>query len=186
MRYILDDRGYVKYCSNTYITCENKTCTSYEGVLPEGYKTLEEWVQNANIRAYKIVSGNLVYDSAEDARLQQEYANNSIMLNFNDNYVYTTDRDYHCFRMGQNVFLNIRTMGFIQKIGHGEVLISGLPKPTRDIVFYLYGGLSAKGETVRCMLNMEGNLQSHYTHPPSIGNSADYQFGGFVVYETKK
>ena len=73
MRYILDDRGYVKYCSNTYITCENKTCTPYEGTMPEGYETIEEWVQNANIRAYKIADGNLVFDAEEDARLQEEY-----------------------------------------------------------------------------------------------------------------
>ena len=73
MRYIIDDRGYVKYCSNNYITCENKTCTSYEGTIPDGYETIEEWVQNANIRAYKIVAGNLVFDAEEDARLQEEY-----------------------------------------------------------------------------------------------------------------
>lgn len=75
MRYILDDKGYVKYCSNTYITCENKTCTPYEGTIPDGYETIEEWVQKANIRAYKIVSGNLTYDSAKDAELQNEYNN---------------------------------------------------------------------------------------------------------------
>jgi hypothetical protein len=73
MRYILDDRGYVKYCSNTYITCENKTCTPYEGTIPDGYETIEEWVQNANIRAYTVVDGNLVFDAEEDARLQEEY-----------------------------------------------------------------------------------------------------------------
>ena len=76
MRYIIDDRGYVKYCSNNYITCENKTCTSYEGDIPDGYETIEDWVQNANIRAYKIVDGNLVFDEEEDARLQEEYAFN--------------------------------------------------------------------------------------------------------------
>lgn len=76
MRYIIDDRGYVKYCSNNYITCENKTCTPYEGDIPDGYETIEEWVQNANIRAYKIVDGNLVFDEEEDARLQEEYAFN--------------------------------------------------------------------------------------------------------------
>lgn len=83
MRYILDDRGYVKYCSNTYITCENKTCTSYEGTIPNGYETIEEWVQKANIRAYKIVDGNLTYDSDEDARLQEEYKKSS--------YTYSTE-----------------------------------------------------------------------------------------------
>ena len=73
MRYILDDRGYVKYCSENHIVCENKTCTLYEGAIPDGYETIEEWVVNANIRAYKIVNGNLVLDTEEDARLQEEY-----------------------------------------------------------------------------------------------------------------
>lgn len=73
MRYILDDKGYVKYCSNTQMTCENKSCTEYKGSVPSGYATIEEWAVNANIRAYKIVSGNLTYDSAKDAELQKEY-----------------------------------------------------------------------------------------------------------------
>jgi hypothetical protein len=110
----------------------------------------------------------------------------TITLTFNDDYIYSTDRHYHCFRMGKTVFLQIYHMGFVQSIGHGEVLISGLPVPTREIIIYLYGGMSSKGETVRCVITSEGKLQAHYTHSPSTGNSADYQFSGFVVYETKE
>jgi hypothetical protein len=73
MRYILDDNGYVKYCSNTQMTCENKSCTEYKGKVPSGYTTIEEWATKANIRAYKIVSGNLTYDSTKDTNLKKEY-----------------------------------------------------------------------------------------------------------------
>lgn len=77
MRYILDNEGYVKVCSKTEIVCESKTCTAYEGDIPEGYETIEEWVQNANINAYKVVDGQLVYDPDRDATLQEQYENES-------------------------------------------------------------------------------------------------------------
>jgi hypothetical protein len=77
MRYILDNEGYVKVCSKTEIVCESKTCTAYEGDVPEGYETIEEWVQNANINAYKVVDGQLVYDAAREAELEAKYKKQS-------------------------------------------------------------------------------------------------------------
>ena len=77
MRYILDDEGYVKVCSRTEIVCESKTCTAYEGDVPEGYETIEEWVLNANINAYKVVEGQLVYDAAREAELEAKYKKQS-------------------------------------------------------------------------------------------------------------
>lgn len=73
MRYILNNSGYVEEVSNYEIVCNNNTCTEYTGTIPEGYETLEEWALNANVRAYKIVDGNLTYDSEEDTRLQNEW-----------------------------------------------------------------------------------------------------------------
>ena len=73
MRYILDDNGYVEAFGTHPITCSNKSCTAYEGDVPEGYETIEEWVQMANIRAYKVVDGQLVYDSVRDEELQALY-----------------------------------------------------------------------------------------------------------------
>lgn len=71
MRYILNDSGYIEAISfNNAMTCNNKSCTEYTGSVPTGYESLEEWNENANINAYKIVDGNLTYDSAEDTRLQ--------------------------------------------------------------------------------------------------------------------
>lgn len=73
MRYILDDNGYIEAVSCTEISCSNKSCTEYTGTVPDGYDSLEDWAQNANIRAYKIVNKNLTLDSAKDAELTAIY-----------------------------------------------------------------------------------------------------------------
>lgn len=75
MRYILKDTGYIEEISFTHeIECNNKTCIEYTGSVPSGYESLAEWCDNANINAYKIVDGNLTYDSEEDNRLQSLWA----------------------------------------------------------------------------------------------------------------
>ena len=73
MRYILDDLGYIEVVSSYLMACNNKSCTEYTGTIPEGYETLEEWAINSNIRAYKIVDGNLTYDADRDSELQEEW-----------------------------------------------------------------------------------------------------------------
>lgn len=71
MRYILDSYGYVEEVMfGGYIQCNNNGCTEYTGTVPSGYESLEEWHENANIRAYKVVDGNLVYDADKDNELQ--------------------------------------------------------------------------------------------------------------------
>lgn len=70
MRYELDDEGYLL---NVYFGCASGNCTGYEGSIPEGYDGLEEWAENENIRAWKIVNGNLVLDSVREAELQEQY-----------------------------------------------------------------------------------------------------------------
>lgn len=70
MRYDLDDDGYV---CNVYFGCSSGTCVGYTGEVPEGYETLEQWADNANIRAYKIVDGNLVFDANRDYKLKILY-----------------------------------------------------------------------------------------------------------------
>lgn len=67
MRYILDDEGYI---SSVYFGCYGVGCTEYTGAIPEEYETLEEWGENANIKAYKVVDGNLIYDAAKDNEIQ--------------------------------------------------------------------------------------------------------------------
>jgi hypothetical protein len=73
MRYVLDDLGYIEAFSCNPIICDNKTCSAYSGTTPEGYSSLQEWAQEANIRAYKIVDGNLTYDEARAAALEAEW-----------------------------------------------------------------------------------------------------------------
>jgi hypothetical protein len=51
-----------------------KSCNEYTGAIPEGYESLDDWVLNANIRAYKIANKNLVFDATRDAELEAEWA----------------------------------------------------------------------------------------------------------------
>ena len=70
MRYELGSDGYI---SKVFFGCHSGSCTLYEGTIPSGYKTLVEWSEKANIRAYKITNGNLVYDSAKNTALQTQW-----------------------------------------------------------------------------------------------------------------
>lgn len=67
MRYKIDDKGYI---TSVYFNCHTGTCNEYTGEIPSGYETLLEWSEKANIQAYKIVDGNLVYDSNRDEELR--------------------------------------------------------------------------------------------------------------------
>lgn len=72
MRYILDNEGWIEEVSfGGEIICNNNSCTEYTGSVPSGYVSLQDWFDNANIRAYKIESGELVYDSDRDSELQE-------------------------------------------------------------------------------------------------------------------
>jgi len=65
MRYIADTSGYVKNISfGALITCGGVECTEYEGVVPEGYDSLEEWflAECETLYRWKIVNGNLTLD----------------------------------------------------------------------------------------------------------------------------
>lgn len=74
MKYILDSSGYVENASCNPISCDDKVSQEYTGTIPDGYDSLDDWILNANIRAYKISGGNLVYDSARDAELTALWA----------------------------------------------------------------------------------------------------------------
>lgn len=73
MRYILDSSGYIESVSCNTFECNDKSCTEYTGTIPEGYSSLEAWATTANIRAYKIVNGNLSFDKTRDEALQAEW-----------------------------------------------------------------------------------------------------------------
>lgn len=84
MRYILDDLGYIEAVGSHLMECNNKTCTEYTGAIPGGYESLEEWRMRANIRAWKIVDGNLEFDPDRDLELRYE------QLDTNDEIVITS------------------------------------------------------------------------------------------------
>lgn len=87
MRYILNSSGFIEAISfSNELECNNKTCVEYKGSIPSGYGSLAEWSETANINAYKIVDGNLTFDSTENTRLQnlwksqQEEASKTLTL----------------------------------------------------------------------------------------------------------
>jgi len=82
MRYILNDSSYIETISFNYqVECNNKSCIEYTGEVPTGYESLAEWSELANINAYKIVDGNLTFDSEEDTRLQELWASQQMSNN---------------------------------------------------------------------------------------------------------
>ena len=75
MRYILKD-GYIDEISfGATIECKNQTCTEYTGTIPAGYTSLQEWVigEDGKLNAWKMVDGNLVFDSDKYKELQNKY-----------------------------------------------------------------------------------------------------------------
>lgn len=111
----------------------------------------------------------------------------SINLTFNEDYVYNTDLEYYCLKIGKVVFLNIRTIAFKQSPAEsGTQLISGLPKPNNYSIFYLHGGNNASSSSVRCSVNIEGNIVTHYTNISYVGDSSNSQYDGTLIYLTNE
>lgn len=108
----------------------------------------------------------------------------TIPIYFNENHIYSNDREYLCFRIGNIVFLQLRVIGFIDSPANNEALIYGLPKPKTNNIFYLHGGNSAQGDSVRCRLNDNGEIVIHYSSPSFVGDSSNNQYGGVLMYET--
>lgn len=78
LRYILDRDGYVCHASvGGFIVCDLGACTEYNGKVPSGYSTLDEWydvqIITKKLNAWKIVEGNLVYDPNRDYKLTLQY-----------------------------------------------------------------------------------------------------------------
>lgn len=119
--------------------------------------------------------------------LQENIFNvNPINLTFNEDYVYATDLQYDCFKIGKIVFFNIHTIAFKQIPTNGTVIIYGLPKMTNGIIFYFFGGNSAKGDTFRAFASQDGNVNIHYGEPSYFGNSSSNQYSCFLTYITNE
>ena len=111
----------------------------------------------------------------------------SRILTFNEEYVYSTDLEYYCLKIGKVVFLNIRTIAFKKGFEKtGTQFISGLPKPSTYLIFYLYGGAEASGTALRCAITPEGTIVNHYSIALGVGDSANRQYGGTLIYLTNE
>lgn len=110
-----------------------------------------------------------------------------ITLSFNDTYVYTSDLQYICFKLGNLAFVFINVLAFrvgaIADLPNYAVLATGLPRPSRTEVFYLQP--SGKSDNkFRADITVNGNMQRHWSADPVYGDSANRQYSGFIVYET--
>ena len=83
LRYILTNDGYICHASiGGFIVCDLGECTEYNGDIPDGYETIEEWYEEENERlnAWKIVEGNLAFDPNKyetlQARCEKEHEDN--------------------------------------------------------------------------------------------------------------
>lgn len=111
----------------------------------------------------------------------------TINLNFNSDYIYDTDLDYKCVKIGKLVILNICTLSFKQAVPNYQVFISGLPKTANEyIIFYFYGGATAMGKSCRCALTPNGDIQTHWGSPGEYGDSANKQYGCTLIYLTNE
>lgn len=113
-----------------------------------------------------------------------------IPINFNMDYIYSSDLDYICVKIGKLVILNIHTIAFKQEVPtNGQMLINQLPihnKGNAGIIFYLYGGgINASGKTLRLALTQYGNIQTHWSSDIIYGDSANTQYSGILIYKAK-
>lgn len=107
----------------------------------------------------------------------------NINLTINTDYVYSTDWDYNCMKIGNVVFLSINTIAFkVEDIPNYGVLLSNLPKPINEHIFLLIPRNT--GNSFRVRINGSGNLVRHYSSHPEYGNSANKQYGGTIIYFT--
>lgn len=109
-----------------------------------------------------------------------------IPITFDTNYVYSSDLQYTCVKIGKLVILNFHTIAFKQLIPNFQSLVTGLPKPNEVIIFYLYGGNSASGSTLRLSIATDGIIHSHYASDVVYGDSASKQYSGILIYKTSK
>lgn len=108
----------------------------------------------------------------------------TIPLRFNFDYVYETDLQYTCVKIGKLVILNIHTIGFKQEIPNYQEIIYGLPKPVEYKILSLQGGNSATGNSLRLAINGNANIQTHWSPVALCGDSANYQYGGIFIYKS--
>lgn len=103
----------------------------------------------------------------------------------NKDYVFSDDLDYAVFRIGKMIVVDFRTIAFKSSVPHGTKIMLDLPVAKIPVIFYLTGGGSAKGDTMRLYLSDSGTISVHYGSNTYYGSSPNAQYFGVLVYERK-
>ena len=106
MRYITDSNGYLKDVSfGAAISCGEDNCVEYTGAVPSGYASLDDWFSKEceKLYSWKIVDGNLEYDSSAVEPDEYEWSNPPMMLDVE----YRTTERY----MGKPVYTKLLDFG---------------------------------------------------------------------------
>ena len=148
--------------------------------------TLNENPNVADVNKVKASDMNEIKNvvNANDDDLNEILKTKNINLTINTDYVYSTDWDYACIKIGNVVFLSINTIAFkVGNIPNFGVILSNLPKPSTSHVFWL-APRHANIEDFRVAINPNGQLLRHYAVDPEYGNSSDNQYHGSIIYFT--
>ena len=148
--------------------------------------TLNENPNVADINKVKASDMNEIKNvvNANDDAINEILKTKNINLTVNMDYVYSTDLDYTCIKIGNVAFLSINTIAFkVGNIPNFGVLLSNLPKPSTGHIFYL-APIHANIGHFRVAINPDGQLLRHWTGDPEYGDSANKQYSGTIIYFT--
>jgi hypothetical protein len=131
---------------------------------------------------------NGLYEEMINVSAVNDLIPQTIYPSFNWDYIYSTDLQYTCCKIGKMVFLNIYTMGFHVSPENGTTIISNLPPTANNayIGFYFEGGIGDGAYSCRCLVTPGGTIQIHWGSPTQIGDSANKQYRCYLMYETNK
>lgn len=170
MRYEIDKNNYI---TAVYFNCNSGSCTEYTGNIPDGYTSLEEWASNAHIQAYKIVEGNLVYDSVRDAELQEQWE-----LEEADNTTFPIPKLTKLV-IGEDIQISDSTESYAKIKVNGKSTQNGTPTPEApveiqsigdDVNLLDYTTVENTSNTVITLIEKGFNVKGKYAGKVVISN----------------
>lgn len=183
------DRSHIIEANTTYSFSFTAT-TNIVGIMFMCSTNSNADTNERSIVNIQLDEGSVATEYTPYLNLQELHENifnvNPINLTFNEDYVYLTDLQYTCVKIGKLVILNFYVIAFKQLIPNFQSLVTGLPKPNEAIVFYLNGGNSASGSTLRLSIATDGIIHSHYASDVVYGDSASNQYNGILIYKTSE
>lgn len=100
---------------------------------------------------------------------------------FNNEYVYDTDLDYVCFKIGNLVFIQINTIAFKKDIPNLTEIITNIPATNMMRIGYLLG---RNNDTYPLRIDVSGTtIRTHWT-TVFYGSSSNIQYSGLIIYTT--